>query len=66
MIWLEFAAGVFAAWVFAETVGQDPMLTWQAWSLGVIICSVGAAWGTRAIIERIYARLRASGRAPKR
>ena len=53
MVLLEFAAGVLAAWLFHIAVGQDPMLTTQAWTLGVIVSSVGAAWGTKALIEHL-------------
>lgn len=59
---LQFVVSVLAAWVFDRTIGQDPLLTPQAWFLGVILSGVGAAYAATVIIVRLQpgARLLAS------
>lgn len=62
---LQFVVSVLAAWVFDRTIGQDPLLTPQAWFLGVILSGVGAAYAVTVLIVRIQpvARWLASRRA---
>lgn len=50
---LQFVVSVLAAWVFDRTIGQDPLLTPQAWFLGVILSGVGAAYAVTVIIVRL-------------
>jgi len=49
----QFVVSVLAAWVFDRTIGQDPLLTPQAWFLGVILSGVGAAYAATVLIVRL-------------
>lgn len=49
----QFVVSVLAAWVFDRTIGQDPLLTPQAWVLGVILCGVGTAYIATLVIVRL-------------
>jgi hypothetical protein len=49
----QFVISVLAAWVFDRTIGQDPLLTPQAWFLGVILSGVGAAYVCTVLIVRL-------------
>lgn len=50
---LQFVVSVLAAWVFDRTIGQDPLLTPQAWFLGVILTGAGTAYAVTVLIVRL-------------
>ena len=45
----QFVVSVLAAWVFDRTIGQDPLLTPQAWFLGVILSGAGTAYAATVL-----------------
>jgi hypothetical protein len=49
----QFVVSVLAAWVFDLTIGQDPLLTPQAWLLGVILTGAGTAYLATVVIVRL-------------
>lgn len=49
----QFAVSVLAAWLFDRTIGQDPLLTPQAWTLGVLVVGVGSAYAATVLIVRL-------------
>lgn len=50
---LQLAVSVLAAWLFDRTIGQDPLLTPQAWLLGVLVVGVGSAYAATVLIVRL-------------
>lgn len=67
MEWTQLAISVAAAYGFSITVGRDPLLTPQAWLLGVLVTGFGAAWmATHIIVRLAHWRPAGVGRAAQR
>lgn len=53
MTWIQLAVSIAVGWLFDRTIGRDPLLTPQAWLLGVLACGVGSAYAVTVLIVRL-------------